>query len=232
MATFTPYVVLRKEVGGEFYNVNQTLNQNWDKLDAIFDPAGVPGVGTPKALLRGQALTPTVVDPGALLDLQPTWNNPASEFQVINIGVTHTGAAGTSRPFQVKRGANTIFDVDITTAAAANGVSVRGAATASPPSLRAVGPDTNIGLDLVPKGTGAARVGTDTIATLTATQTLSGKTIDAPTLTGAAVLNGTFSGTGIGTGSNQLAAGNHSHAGPSLPPGMDESLVFSLTRSF
>lgn len=67
----------------------------------------------------------------------------------------------------------------ITTASAVDQVSVTNAATANPATVTAsaTGTDSNVNLQLSPKGTGVAEVGADQIATLTATQTLTNKTL-------------------------------------------------------
>lgn len=49
-----------------------------------------------------------------------------------------------------------------------NSLLIKGGASGSPPSLQAVGSDTNIDLELVPKGTGAVNVQATTATTATA----------------------------------------------------------------
>lgn len=72
------------------------------------------------------------------------------------------------------------------TASAVNEVTVTNAATGSGPTLSATGDDTDIDLNLAPKGAGAVKVGgaalpaPSAIATLTGTQTLTNKTLTAP----------------------------------------------------
>lgn len=72
------------------------------------------------------------------------------------------------------------------TASSVNEVTVTNAATGSGPTLSATGDDTDIDLNLAPKGAGAVKVGgaalpaPSAIATLTGTQTLTNKTLTAP----------------------------------------------------
>lgn len=62
---------------------------------------------------------------------------------------------------------------------AVNQIDIGNAATGSHPSITATGGDTNINLDLAGKGTGVVRAGGVEVATLTGTQTLTNKTINA-----------------------------------------------------
>ena len=56
--------------------------------------------------------------------------------------------------------------------------------TAAPPTFTATGSDSNIGINLVPKGTGAVTANGVDVVTTTGTQTLTNKTLTAPTVTG------------------------------------------------
>ena len=64
------------------------------------------------------------------------------------------------------------------TASAVNDIQVTNAATSGTPTISAVGNDTNIGLNLVGKGTGQVFANSLPIVTTTGAQTLSSKTID------------------------------------------------------
>lgn len=64
------------------------------------------------------------------------------------------------------------------TASAVNDIQVTNAATSGTPTISAVGNDTNIGLNLVGKGTGQIFANSLPVVTTTGTQTLSSKTID------------------------------------------------------
>ena len=76
-----------------------------------------------------------------------------------------------------------IFD---TVTSAVNEVTFANAATGTNPTFTASGGDTNIGLNFVPKGSGTIQVSGVEIATISASQTLTGKTINlgSNTLTG------------------------------------------------
>lgn len=63
-----------------------------------------------------------------------------------------------------------------------NHVSVANALTGVAPSVAAEGDDTNINLNLVPKGTGVVQAAGVPVATTTDTQTLSNKTLNTPTI--------------------------------------------------
>jgi len=65
------------------------------------------------------------------------------------------------------------------TASAVNEFTVVNAATGNAPQLQATGSDTNVSINLVPKGTGTVQIATVPIATTTGTQTLTNKTISA-----------------------------------------------------
>ena len=74
---------------------------------------------------------------------------------------------------------NEIVVLDTVTSAV-NEITVSNAATAGNPAIAATGGDTNISLNLVPKGTGVVQAGGVEVATLTGTQALSNKTLTAP----------------------------------------------------
>ncbi len=65
---------------------------------------------------------------------------------------------------------------------AVNHVDVRNAPTGSDPILRAQGDDTDVGLNLVPKGSGLIQLDGVEIATISGTQTLTNKTLATPTI--------------------------------------------------
>ncbi len=80
-----------------------------------------------------------------------------------------------------------------TTASAVNEVTFANAATGNAPTFTASGGDTNISLNLVPKGTGVVQANGIEVATISGTQTLTNKTLTSPTITG-----GTLNNTPIG----------------------------------
>lgn len=69
------------------------------------------------------------------------------------------------------------------TASAVNDLNLANAATGNSPSLTAEGTDTNIGVNLVPKGTGTVKANGVDVTTISGTQTLTNKTLTTPTIT-------------------------------------------------
>jgi hypothetical protein len=65
-----------------------------------------------------------------------------------------------------------------TTASAVNEFTVTNAATGNNPSLAATGGDTNISVNIVPKGSGTVKAGGVDVATISGSQTLTNKSID------------------------------------------------------
>jgi hypothetical protein len=68
------------------------------------------------------------------------------------------------------------------TVSAINEVTVANAAAGNSPTFTASGGDTDVGINFIPKGAGTIQVSGVPIATTTATQTLSGKTLITPTI--------------------------------------------------
>jgi len=66
------------------------------------------------------------------------------------------------------------------TASAVNELTIANAATGSGPTLSATGGDTNIDINLTPKGSGVVNAGAIPVVTTTGTQTLTNKTLTAP----------------------------------------------------
>lgn len=79
------------------------------------------------------------------------------------------------------------------TASAVNYFSLINAATGNAPAIQAAGTDTNIGLNLLSKGSGTVRANSVDVATTSGTQTLTNKSIAASQLTGT-VGGGTLAG--------------------------------------
>jgi hypothetical protein len=79
-----------------------------------------------------------------------------------------------------------------TVASAVNEVTLANAATLGTPTLTASGTDTDISLDLVPKGTGTVKAGGVDVTTTTGTQTLTNKTLTSPTVNTATIAGGTL----------------------------------------
>jgi hypothetical protein len=71
-----------------------------------------------------------------------------------------------------------------TVASAVNEVTLANAATGGTPTLTASGGDTDISLDLVPKGTGRVKAGGVNLVTISSTDTLTNKTLTTPAVNG------------------------------------------------
>ena len=174
MATTTPALTLRKELGTETYDVDVTLNGNWDKIDNAFDDSALATAGAQVAMLRETAVTPTYTGSTAAstINLQPTWNTTGI-MRGLFIQVTHTAAHTSSRVIEVKRGSTTLFEVDIsTTSNSVNGVKIEANSTGLTPGVSAIGTDTNINLGIIPKGTGRVLAGTNSGGGLSVTGNL------------------------------------------------------------
>ena len=84
------------------------------------------------------------------------------------------------------------------------------AAGAGDPTLRSIGSDTNINLDLASKGSGTVKANGVDVVTTTGTQSLSNKTLTSPTINNAAALSvGTNSITATATPANISLGGTY-----------------------
>jgi hypothetical protein len=90
----------------------------------------------------------------------------------------------TSESFIADIAGNELIVFPITVTNAVNEISVYNAVTNAAPSILASGSDTNISLNLVPKGTGKIQVGGLEVTTISGTQTLTNKTITSPSVAG------------------------------------------------
>jgi hypothetical protein len=182
VSSTTTNLTLVKAAGSEAYSAS-VVNTNLDLVDAALGSTAVGAAGAAAAMLRDVGITTSYTGSTAknTLDLEPTWNTSGT-MRGLYIAVTHTAAGGSSRAIEVRRGANTIFDVDITTATAVNGVGVLGSATGVGATLQTLGADTNIDLLLVAKGSGVVKADGVEVVTLTGTQTLTNKTLTTPTV--------------------------------------------------
>lgn len=90
-----------------------------------------------------------------------------------------------------------IFD---TIASAVNQIEIANAAATTAPILKVSGGDTNISLNLVPKGTGVIQANGVEVATISGTQTLTNKTLTNPAITGGTLNNTPIGGTTANTG--------------------------------
>jgi hypothetical protein len=79
-----------------------------------------------------------------------------------------------------------------TVASAVNEVTLANAATLGTPTLTASGTDTDISLDLVPKGTGRVKAGGVNLVTISSTDTLTNKTLTSPVISGLTISDGSI----------------------------------------
>jgi len=82
-----------------------------------------------------------------------------------------------------------VFD---TVATAVNELTISNAATAGSPAIYATGGDTNINVNIVPKGTGVVQATGVEVATVSGTQTLTNKTLTSPEINDATIDGGTI----------------------------------------
>lgn len=87
-----------------------------------------------------------------------------------------------------------------TVASAVNEVTFANAATGGVPTFTASGGDANVSINFMPKGTGKIQVSGVEIVTLTATQTLTNKTLTSPAITGGTLNNTPIGGTTANSG--------------------------------
>ncbi len=100
---------------------------------------------------------------------------------------------------------NEVFVVTAT-GSAVNEVTIANAATGNNPTFTASGGDTNVGINFVPKGSGTIQVSGAAIVTVSATQTLTNKTLTTPTIASFANANHDHSNS-AGGGQISIAAG-------------------------
>jgi hypothetical protein len=90
----------------------------------------------------------------------------------------------TSESFIADSAGNELIVFPLTVTNAVNEIAVYNATTGAPPSILATGSDTNVSLNLIPKGTGKIQVGGLEVTTISGVQTLTNKTITSPSVSG------------------------------------------------
>jgi hypothetical protein len=81
-----------------------------------------------------------------------------------------------------------------TVTSAVNEITLANAATTDAPTLTASGTDTDISLNLVPKGTGTVQIGGVKAVTISSTDTLTNKTLTAPSISGGTLVDSVIRG--------------------------------------
>ncbi|MCA9334549.1 hypothetical protein KC953_00215, partial [Candidatus Saccharibacteria bacterium] len=82
---------------------------------------------------------------------------------------------------------------------AVNFMQLNSAVSGQPIVMMADGTDTNVSINLIPKGSGTVKANNVDIATISGTQTLTNKTLTSPTLTGASIMPTGWSATSYNT---------------------------------
>jgi hypothetical protein len=90
----------------------------------------------------------------------------------------------TSGSFIADSNGNELIAFPSSITSAVNEITVSNAITGQVPSVAATGSDTNISLNLIPKGTGKIQVGGLEVTTISGIQTLTNKTITSPSVAG------------------------------------------------
>jgi len=137
--------------------------------------------------------------------LQSTWYCQSQNFTSTFANIVLTAGINDAN-------SNELLKV-VATGAAVNELTLTNAATGGSPSLSATGNDTDISINLIPKGAGVLKSNNVEVDTLTGAKTLTNKTLTAPIMT-APVLGTPASGTltnctglPVSTGISGLAAG-------------------------
>jgi hypothetical protein len=117
-----------------------------------------------------------------------------------------------------------------TTASAVNEVTVKNAATANNPQIQATGGDTNIGINLVPKGTGVVQASGVEVDTISGTKTLTNKRITkrVQTITDGATIAITGDSYDMATQANTQTSGTLTVSAPTGTPTSGQVLVLVI----
>jgi hypothetical protein len=136
------------------------------------------------------------------------YDAPTSSVETLNgkfhetTGHKHTGVAGDSSKLSITSitaaDTNALLDSNnnelikfTVVASAVNELTIKNNISTSAPEILATGNDTDISINLVPKGTGRVRSGGVDLVTISATQTLTNKTLTTPVIaTGGAIIDG------------------------------------------
>lgn len=152
---------------------------NWSAKGVIVT-ATAPSTLYPLTLgSEGAVLT---VDSGAAAGM--SWQSPVVTLTntVTLSGKTLTNPRISAGSYIADINGNELIQFPQPVTSAVNEISVTNAATGQKPTISASGGDTNITLNLVSKGTGTVQANGIDIVTLSGTQTLTNKTITAPTV--------------------------------------------------
>jgi hypothetical protein len=134
------------------------------------------GVGANGTILTANSATATGLE----------WALPivTATSETIFTNKTLTAPKMTSGSFIADPNGNELIAFPSTVGSAVNEITVSNAPTGSVPSVAATGSDTNISLNLIPKGTGKIQVGGLEVTTISGSQTLTNKIITSPVVSG------------------------------------------------
>ena len=134
------------------------------------------GVGANGTILTANSATATGLE----------WSLPivTATSETIFTNKTLTAPKMTSGSFLADTNGNELISFPATISSAVNEITVSNAVTGQVPSVAATGSDTNISLNLIPKGTGKIQVGGLEVTTISGVQTLTNKTITSPVVAG------------------------------------------------
>ena len=155
-----------------------------------FKPTTGTGISVPSGKIRAVYCNATnVVD--LITDLSASTQLAGSD-----IATTSTAQTLLSKTLTSPRIGTAILDTNgneliavTATASAVNEITVTNAATTGTPTISATGGDTNIGLNLVSKGSSSVFVNSVPAVTTTGIQTLTNKTISSPAITNPSITN-------------------------------------------
>ena len=155
-----------------------------------FKPTTGAGVSVPNGKIRAVYCNATnVID--LITDLSASTQLAGSD-----IATTSTAQTLLSKTLTSPRIGTAILDTNgneliavTATASAVNEITVTNAATTGTPTISATGGDTNIGLNLVSKGSSSVFVNSVPAVTTTGIQTLTNKTISSPAITNPSITN-------------------------------------------
>ncbi len=163
---------------------NKTLTG--PKVDAIYDTNGALNVSISSTASAVNWLNTVNSATG-----QPLFLRAQGSDTDVDIAIRTKGNGSV----QLRNGSNVNLAIFNGIASSVNYPTFSPSATGSPVSINVAGSDSNIGMNLVSKGTGTVQVNGVAIVTISGAQTLTNKTITSPVLSGTITGTYTFGGT-------------------------------------
>jgi hypothetical protein len=179
-------------------SISHTLNSLQSQITTI---SGTLGIQTTTFTTKGDLIAATATSTisrlgvgadGTILTADSSTNTGlAWALPVVTAGSTTTftnkaltAPKITSGSFIADSNGNELITFPSAVASAVNEITISNAITGQVPSVAATGSDTNISLNLIPKGTGKIQVGGLEVTTISGIQTLTNKTITSPSVAG------------------------------------------------